>query len=374
MSFLRAVAVVTATLCVLGACSRGEQKPPIAQPRVEKDTVVFDPASPQLAALHMEPAQPRGETVQRFNGRLVWDEDRTVRMFSPFGGRVLSIAVRAGDRVSAGQPLAVLASPELGMAQSEARKAEQDHALAQKSLARIEELHGAGVSPAKDLQVAQAELARTAAERARTQARLKLYGNPGGVDQQLSLRSPISGVVVERNLNPGQELRPDAQGDKALFVVSDPSHLWFILDVSEKDVALVKPGLEVRLASSALEGDPVTGRIAQVADLVDPQARTVKARGTVDNSERRLKAEMFVTAKLKVPAQSGMLVPTRAVYLRGEQYFLFVEAGPGRFTRKPIRIGPTSNGHQVVLSGLQGGEKVVVDGNLLLEKILASKD
>ena len=112
---------------------------------------------------------------------------------------------------------AVLAAPELGTAQSEARKAEQDYALARKNLARIEELHGAGVAPAKDLQVAQAEVARTEAERSRTLARLKLYGKDVNteekqVDQQLALRSPIAGVVVERNLNPGQELRPDQPG------------------------------------------------------------------------------------------------------------------------------------------------------------------
>src|SRR5205807_654991 len=83
----------------------------------------------------------------------------------------LSIAVRPGDKVKAGQVLAVLSAPELGSAQAEARRAEQDFLLAQKNRARIEELHAAGVAPAKDLQAAQAEEARTASERARTQAR-----------------------------------------------------------------------------------------------------------------------------------------------------------------------------------------------------------
>jgi cobalt-zinc-cadmium efflux system membrane fusion protein len=369
---------VVSILCfsVLSGCSRTEQKPAAPQPRVEKDTVIFDAASPQVASLHTAAAQPQTDAALRFNGRLVWDEDRTVRMFSPYAGRVLSIAVRAGDRVAAGQTLAVLAAPELGMVQSEARKAEQDYALAQKNLARIEELHGAGVAPAKDLQAAQAEIGRAAAERSRTQAKLKLYGNPKDVDQQLSLRSPINGVVVERNLNPGQELRPEAQADKALFVVSDPSRLWFILDVSEKEVAAVKAGAEVKLIPSAAAADsaPVTGTLVQVADQVDPQTRTVKVRGTVGNADRSLKAEMFVTAKLKVPSAKGLVVPARAVYLRGEQYFAFVEAAPGRYVRKSVRIGAGQNGSQVVLEGLQPTDKVVTEGNLLLEKILASKD
>jgi cobalt-zinc-cadmium efflux system membrane fusion protein len=288
---------------------------------------------------------------------------------------VLSIAARPGDRVTAGQPLAVLASPELGVAQSEARKAEQDHALAQKNYARIAELHAAGIAPTKDLQAVQAELSRTEAELARTRARLKLYGTAAdAVDLRLELRTPIAGVVVERNLNPGQELRPDQQGDKALFVVSDPSQLWFTLDISEKDLAQIKPGIEVRLATSSLGEERVTGHIVHLADVVDPQTRTVKARGIVNNQDQRLKAEMFVTAELSIPAAKGLYVPARAVYLRGEQYYVFVDAGQGRFVRRPVKLGPGTNGHQVVMEGLKPGDKVVVDGTLLLEKILASKD
>ena len=83
---------------------------------------------------------------------------------------------------------------------------------------------------------------------------------------------------------------------------------------------------------------------------------------------------MFVTAELKVPAAKGLIVPARAVYLRGEQYYVLVEDGPGRYVRRAVQIGPGTDGHQVVVSGLEPAQKVVIDGNLLLEKILASKD
>jgi len=370
--------LLLACAAALAACSKNGDKGPVA-PRVEKDSVIFESASPQLAALQSAAAEPRREALLRFSGRMVWNEDRTVRVFSPFAGRVVSIGARAGDRVSAGQTLAVLAAPELGSAQSEARKAEQDYALARKNYARIEELHAAGVAPAKDLQTAQADLARTEAERSRTLARLKLYGKDANteekqVDLQLALRSPIAGVVVERNLNPGQELRPDSQGDKALFVDSDPARLWFVLDVSEKDLGELKSGTVVQLATSSLGDERVAGRIVYVADVVDPQTRTVKVRGTVENTDARLKAEMFLTAELKVPSAKGLIVPARAVYLRGEQYYVFVDAGSGRYVRRAVKLGPAGDGHQVVFAGLEPGEKVVVDGTLLLEKILASKD
>jgi cobalt-zinc-cadmium efflux system membrane fusion protein len=360
---------------VVAGCNQAAEKA-VPPPRVENNAVIFEPASPQLSSIHTALAEPQRDAVLRFNGRLVWDEDHTARVFTPLAGKVMSIAVRAGDAVKAGHVLAVLSAPDLGSAQAEARKAEQDYLLAQKNRSRIEELHGAGVAPAKDLHVALAEEARAASERARTQARLRAYGAAAGsVNQAFALRSPLAGVVVERQLNPGQELRPDAAPPSGLFVISDPSHLWFVLDVSEKDLRAVRPGVEVRLATAALEDERAYGRIIHVADLVDPQTRTVKVRGTVKNSERRLKAEMFVTAEMRVPpAGIGLLIPGKAVYLRGEQYFVFVEAGPGKFVRKAVRIGPATDGHSLILEGITAQDKVVTDGNLLLERVLASKD
>jgi cobalt-zinc-cadmium efflux system membrane fusion protein len=372
--FWRALSAA-ALAALLQSCNQAAEKTAAPQPRVDGQAVIFPPGSPQTAALISETIQPRREATLRFNGRLVWDENRTVRVFSPFGGRVQSIAVQLGQAVRAGQALAYIEAPDLGSAQSEARKAEQDDALAKKSLARVTELVEAGVAPAKDLQAAQADAARAAAEYSRTQARMKLYGKvAGAVDQRLALATPIAGVVVERNVNPGQELRADAQGDKGLFVVSDPTRLWFMLDVAEADAGAVKPGAEVQISATMLGEDTITGKISHVADFVDPQTRTVKVRGAIDNPGRRVKAEMFVTAELKVPSARGYIVPTKAVYLRGEQSYVFVDAGDGRYVRKPVRLGPTTNGHQVVLEGLAAEEKVVVDGSLLLERLLASKD
>jgi cobalt-zinc-cadmium efflux system membrane fusion protein len=358
----------------LVACGQKE-KDPAPQFTVEQHSVVIFPSgSPQVGSITSVPIEPRRDMVVRFNGRLVWNEDRTVRVFAPFAGRVSAIAVRPGDRVKPAQTLAVIAAPEFGVAQAEARKAEQDHALAQKNLARVQELFSAGVAPAKDLQAAQADLARTAAERQRTAAKLKLYGNSETVDQTLALKSPIAGVVVERNLNPGQEVRPDNQGERGLFVVSDPTKLWFLLDVAEKDVGLVKPGTDVSLTATSLGTERVKGTVIHVADVVDPQSRTVKVRGAVEAADERLKAEMYIVAELRVPATGGFLVPARAVYLRGEQHYVFIDQGNGRYARRAVVPGPLTDCYQVVLQGLAANEKVVLDGSLLLERLLASKD
>jgi cobalt-zinc-cadmium efflux system membrane fusion protein len=376
---LRNMALAAFAAAALAACGQAVEQTAAAKPLVENQTVSFPAGSPQLAALRVAAAEPRRDTLLRLNGRLVWDEDRTARVFTPFVGKVLSIAARAGERVGAGQTLAVIAAPELGLAQAEARKAAEDLVLARKNTARLREMGEAGVAPVKELQAAQAELARSETEVARTQARLKAYGEAAGaatqpVDQRYALRSPIAGVVVERNLNPGQELRPDAAPPTGLFVVSDPSRLWFMLDVAESDVGALKVGAEARLAATALGEDRASGRITWIADQVDPQTRTVKVRGSVANPDRRLKAEMFVTAEVRVPAPHGLTVPADAVYLRGEQYYVFRETGEGRFTRIAVRLGPAIDRQQVVLEGLAVGDKVVIDGALLLDRLFPAKD
>ena len=368
----RSLVVLLLAAGLLSCQDKPKDAPP--QPSVAGgSTVVFPAGSPQLSQIATAPIRPRREMTMRFNGRLVWNEDHTVRVFAPLGGRVTSIAVRPGDRVRPGDTLAVLAAPELGAAQADARKAEQDAALARKNLARIQELFDAGVAPAKDLQSAQADVARTSADRERTRERLKLYGRTDTVDQSFRLTSPIAGVVVERNLNPGQEVRPDSQGERGLFVVSDPSRLWFLLDVAEKDVALVRPGTEVKLSTTSLGDDRVAGRVVYVAEQVDPQTRTVKARGTLEGADSRLKAEMYVVAELRLPVASGFLVPPSAVFLRGEQHYVFVDEGQGRFTRRAVKVGPLADDGQVVVSGLGENDHVVVDGSLLLEHILGSR-
>jgi cobalt-zinc-cadmium efflux system membrane fusion protein len=373
MRVTKRLLIAAALAGFLAGCSEPAREEQAPQVKVVQNTIEFPADSKQLASLVAASVEPRGDSAYRLNGRIVWDEERTVRVFPPLAGRVLSIAVRAGDTVRAGQPLALVSAPDLGQAQAEARKADQDKSLAQKNLARIDELHAAGVAPAKDLQTAQAEFARAESELARTSARLSLYGaRAGAVDQQFALRSPIGGVVVERNLNPGQELRTDQAPDKAPFVISDPTRLWFVLDVAEADIGVLKTGAQVELRSPLLGDGAATGRVVHVADAVDPQSRTVKVRGTVDNKDRRLKAEMYVIGELKIGTAPGVVVPSKAVYLRGDRYFVFVENSERSFTRRQVTIGAAFNQSQVVLAGLKVGEKVVVDGALLLQRILAS--
>ena len=362
-----AVCVLVALLLLTG-CKDGHALPAEPGPQVRGDSVVFPAASPSLERFDVDKVQAPADRDLQLSGRLVWDEDRTVRVFPPYAGRVIRMVAAVGDRVAAGQPLVEILSPDFGQVQSDARKARADLALATQSLARARELNEHGVAAAKDVQQAEADHARAQAEADRALARLGASGSAGTGESRFVLSSPMAGTVVERNLNPGQELRPDQPG-APLFVVTDPARLWVNLDAQEADTRYLRPGLPLRIASTQIPEQTFPGSLRQISDFVDPVARTLKVRGDVPNPERALKAEMFVTARIHVPGAAEPTVSARAVFLAGDRRYVFVRHG-STFERRAVAVGPESDGRMAVHSGLGVGEEVAVSGNLALEQML----
>ena len=367
----RVVRLGAAMAAVLALAGCGEKPAPVAPPapKFENGEVVFPEGSRQIAAFTMEQAVPGGTQVVELTGRIVWDEDRTVRIYPPMGGRVQRILARPGDAVKPGQVLAVLASPEFGQAQAEARRAQTDLALAEKNLVRMRELHGAGVVARKDLNATEADHARAESESARALGRARLYGSAESVDQSLALRSPVGGVLVERNINPGQELRTDAQSGPAMFVVTDPARLWVVLDANERDLPVLKAGQKVKLTAGAWPGESFAATVQTVSDFIDPATRTVKVRCSVDNAGRKLKGEMYVRAEIDGRGAPGLQVPSKSVFLFNDRYFVFVQSGVGRFRMVEVKVGAEHGGKIDVMSGLRAGQPVVVEGSLFLLRI-----
>ncbi|MBS4098477.1 MAG: efflux RND transporter periplasmic adaptor subunit [Sulfuricella sp.] len=358
---------VAGLLATLAACSEKpvEVQAP-AEAKVDGDTVQIL-AKESAAFIKVEAASADNGGNLRLPGRLVWNEDRTVRVMPSVAGRVLRIHVQAGQRVSAGQPLLTLSSPDFGQADAEWRKAQADADLALRTEARNKELLEGGALARKDWEQSAADLARARAELARAESRLKALGGSRG-NQEYTLTSPLTGIVVERNVNPGQELRPDQPPPAPLFVVTDPLSLWLQADARETDLAVLRPGMTVQVEAPPLPGVfPAT--VEQVADFVDPVTRTVRLRARLDNPQRQLKGEMFVTAVIPTPAGGKPVVPVKAVFLLGEKRYLFVETGPATYRRQEVVTGPERDGKVVVQAGVQPGERIVVKGNLLFTRL-----
>lgn len=358
---------------LLSACGRGTQPASPPEPQITADSIIYPPADRDHLSLVAKPVMARPAPAVNLNGRITWNEDKTVRIYTPFAGRVARILAQPGDRVKQGQTLAVIASPDFGQAQADARRAESDLAFAAKNLARMKELDEHGVAARKDLQAAEADYARAEAEQQRTRTRLKLYGSSSdSVNQTYALASPIAGVVVEKNINPGQELRPDQMlsNAPALFVITDPATLWVQLDAAEKDLPQLKPGRGVAVRSPAYRDESFPAKITAVSDFLDPATRTIKVRAILDNDQRKLKGEMFVTAEAQGEDRMQLLVPAKSVFFQGDKHFVFTDEGNGKYTRREVRTGDARQEFVVIREGLREGQNVVVDGTLMLQQEL----
>ncbi|HVR08537.1 MAG TPA: efflux RND transporter periplasmic adaptor subunit, partial [Thermoanaerobaculia bacterium] len=341
-------------------------------PRILGERIVYPENAAELASLSTATAAAAPVGTVRTTGRLAWDEDRTARVFPPIGGRVRKLLADLAQRVERSSPLAAIESSDFGQAQADADRASTDLAVAERTLMRVRELYEHAAAPRKDLEAAQADRDRARVESERASARLALLGGAGaphgaarGVDQHFVLRSPIAGVVVDRAINPGLEVRADAQAP--LYVISDPSRLWVYLDVVEQDLASVRSGLPLTLRCNAYPRRTFDGRVEVVGDTLDPATRTVKARGSVENPNRLLKAEMYVEVEVVDPAQRPALeVPSAAVVAEGRQRYVFVEERRGSFARRAVTAGAERGGRTVIQAGLESGQRVVVDGSLLL--------
>jgi membrane fusion protein, heavy metal efflux system len=362
-----------ALLACLTACTEAPAPAPEAPaPILQGNQLRFAPGHPQLALLGMAAAAPGKAITVELPAKLVWNEERTQRIYPAFAGRVMAIKADVGQAVKSGTLLAQLASPDFGMAQADTAKSQADVGLTQKSLARQKELFDAGIIARKDLDVAQADAARAQAENQRAQARTKLYGGAGGgsggVNQSLGLIANISGVVVERNLNPGQEVRPDQSGPgvPALFVVTDPTSLWVQIDARESEIGTLKIGSSFELVIPSLGGQKFEGKVTAAADYIDPATRTIKVRGVVANPNRMLKAEMLATARIERQLGNGVVIPSQAVSLLGSKHTVMVQSSPGVFEQREITMSYQGPKETVVSSGLEAGEQVVSENMLLL--------
>jgi cobalt-zinc-cadmium efflux system membrane fusion protein len=369
--YLTQTLIAVTFLSVLTACHKPSKTDdvPTNEPTISKDTVSFPSNSSLKQSLNTVPVISSQENIINFPARITWDEDHTARISSPISGRLVDVLVLAGTPVKVNQALAHLSSPDMGSAQADVAKAKSDLAQAERNYSRNKDLSEAGVIAGKDLEQAQTDLSSSKAEAARAEVKLRSLGATNDVDQKFTIKSPIAGIIVERNTNPGMEWRSD-QASLPLFVVSDPTYLWCWIDAPEEAISSIHKGMQVTLRSSAWPNEAFNAQIDFIQDALDPVSHTLKVRAKLRNLDVKLKSEMYVTAKLSKLDNTSLDIPTKAVFLNESTKMVFVKTSEGVYTRKPI-VPIASNDEWVsVSSGLNKGDEVVVDGALFLEKLI----
>jgi len=359
--------VLVLSLLGLWACHGHDapKKPPMSP--IPKDEVRLSPDSPKRGYIKEAVlGLTRRPLMDQVSGTIAYDETRTVRVTSPITGRVTGEIAHLGAKLKAGEPLVTLDSPELGQAQSDYVRAQADRNLAERAFLRQQDLYEHGVAPRKDFDQSQDELSRARSEAER--ARLKLFnlGVKGErTDNRFTLHAPIAGEITERAINPGMEVRPDLAAP--LFVLSDLSHLWVMMDVYEKDIGLIHVGQQVLVKVQAWPEREFPATVDYISRLVDENTRTLKVRCVLPNPDRKLLPAMYAAVEVQSdPGDEGIVIPLNSLFTEGESDWVFVAMDNNRYQKRPVQVGLRLKDKAVITQGLKPGERLVVGGALLL--------
>ena len=317
--------------------------------------------------------RPGGEGVTAL-GELKVDEGAYAEAGAPIPARIVRLIASPGQFVRRGQPLAELQSVELGQARAQRTAALARVELARQTVERKRGLAEERIVSRGELQRAEADAAEAEAELRAAEAAVSALGvGMGGRDLSgFALLSPISGTVLERTAVQGQMADPS----RTLFRIGDLSRLWLVVQSPERDALRVRAGSAAEIALAATPGRKLQGTVDWVGREVDPHSRTVPVRIVLPNEGGQLKPGMFATAWLATGGEGEKVVavPATALQRMDDQWVVFLPKGEGKFEVRPVERGRDLGDEVAVLSGLQPGERVVVEGAFVLRAEAEKKE
>ncbi|HXQ30810.1 MAG TPA: efflux RND transporter periplasmic adaptor subunit [Steroidobacteraceae bacterium] len=338
----------------------------------------FRPSPQQLKTLTIEPvALHRFETIEVADGRIAVNADRTTPVYSPYSGRVIAIIAGPGERIAQGATLATIEASEFADAQNAFASAVAQVRLTRAVEARKRDLLEANGASQQEWQQAQADRATAEAALSAARSHLRIFGQSDAAidalethepaDARIALRAPIAGVVVDRQISPGQYVA--AGSGTPLYTIADVSSVWIVGTLSERTAPRLKRGQAVAVTVPAWPGRTFTARLDYVAPTIDPATHRLTVRAVIDNADGALRPEMLATLAIEAgEAQSAPAVRASAIVYEGARAHVWVATSDGAIGLREIRAGRSHEGLVEVLEGLKAGEQVVTRGSLFIDR------
>ncbi|HUJ80950.1 MAG TPA: efflux RND transporter periplasmic adaptor subunit [Candidatus Acidoferrales bacterium] len=331
------------------------------------DKIIIPEGSPLRQRVTVLPAAAQAASGKlTLPGVVEADPARTAALLTPLAGRVRELKVALGDRVAAGQTLAIIDSPDLAQAYEDNDKAADNFELTRRNLERQEGQHRIGAASDRDLDQARSDHAQAAAEYERTQARLRAVGAASDSKERLhwlTLRAPFAGSITTLAIAPGNMINDPTQ---PVMTIADLGNVWVTALVPEQDVGTVAKGQDAEVALAAYPGQALRGKVLFVSDVIEADSHRNKVRIAFENGGLRLKPNMFATVTLLEAQRPRVILPTSALLMNNDRTSVFVATAPWTFERRivdaQLEEGPTV----VIASGVTAGEQVVVKGGILL--------
>jgi cobalt-zinc-cadmium efflux system membrane fusion protein len=334
---------------------------------------LFSIPAEQMSHVQLLTIQPtRLARTLRLTGAVAYNSFRTTPVITQVSGPVSRIVIAPGQRVTKGQPMLYVASPDFSQLRSNYLKAKDAYQLTQREYARAQDLYAHHAISERELVAAESAEVQAGADLVASEAALKVMGitDPDALikappSYEVPVLAPIGGEVVEQLVSVGQLIQP---ASSQCFTISDTSNVWVMVNIYQKDLPYVRVGDEVAIQTDAYP-DVFHGRISYMAAALDPNTRTLQARIETGNPGGKLKKDMYVVATVSAGAiKNAISVPDAAVLRDSEnQPFVYAEFSPHQFGKRPVTLGESLQGQTEITGGLKPGDRVIGDGSIFLQ-------
>jgi cobalt-zinc-cadmium efflux system membrane fusion protein len=371
---LAAWAAVSASMWVLASCqSSGSNATNAAGATNSNSPELFAIPPDQMSHVQVLTVQPTTLTRSlRLTGAVAYNSFRTTPVITQVSGPVSRVVVVPGQKVTQGQPMLYVASPDYSQLRTNYLKAKDAYALAQKAYSRAQDLYQHHAIAEQNVEQAESAEVQASGDLVAAQAALKVMGviDPDALVKappsfEVPVKAPIAGLVVEQDVSAGQLIQP---GTTQCFMISDVSTVWVLVNVYQKDLPYVRVGAQVTIQTDTYP-EVFHGRIAYVAASLDPSTRTLQARIETNNLGEKLKKDMYVVATVSAGTIPNAIALPDAAVLRDteNQPFVYAAASANQFGRRSVTLGESLNGQTQITSGLKPGDRVVGNGSLFLQ-------
>jgi cobalt-zinc-cadmium efflux system membrane fusion protein len=301
----------------------------------------------------------------QLSGEVGFDENKVVKVFPFSSGQVMEVKVSLGDRVTAGQVLAVIKSADIAGNYSDLKTTSSDIAIAKRQMDNTKSLYEKGISSEKEYEEAKEsyQKALTASQKITDALRINGGGNTNA-SGMYTIKAPISGFIVEKKANAGNFIRPDNADN--LLTISDLKDVWIWANVFETDIAKIHEGYTAVVKTLAYPDKAFHGRVDKISEVLSPDNKVMRIRINLPNDGLLLKPEMFTNVLIENTEQSkAVSIPSDAMVFESGKNYVVIYKGKCDLKLVEVRVLKMENNRAYISSGLNAGDIIISKNQVL---------
>jgi cobalt-zinc-cadmium efflux system membrane fusion protein len=306
----------------------------------------------------------------KLSGEVSFDENKVVKVYPIGSGQVREVKVGLGDRVKAGQVLAIIRSADIAGNYNDLHSAKADVLIAKSQLDNAASLYKNGISSQREYEEAKENYEKALAAENKITQQLRING-AGETDAEgnFIVLAPRSGYILEKKINTGGFIRSDNSDN--LFSIGDVGDVWIWANVYESDISRVKEGYEAKVTTLAYPDSVFIGRVDKISQVLDPQSKVMRVRIVLPNKTLSLKPEMFANVSINnKEGHKALCIPSRAIVSDFGKNYVVIYRDKCDLTVKEISVQKTVEGKSFLTEGLSSGDRVLSSNQVLFFRAL----